>query len=124
VIGGTPGSGPQGAEYAPLANVPAGAVGQAWLRTFDFSLSWAYKLKERVEFRPTVSFFNIFNFSNFDGPAAPFSSTLDGSPGSANGTTSAIEHGELGNGLRLGLGSGVNALGSPRVMEFSLKITF
>ena len=124
VIGGTPGNGPAGAEYAPLAGVPDGAVGQAWLRTFDVSMSWAYKVKERVELRPGVSFYNIFNFSNFDGPAAPFSSTLDGSPGSPNGTTSAIEHGQLGNGLRLGLGSGVNALGSPRVMEFSLKLKF
>jgi len=106
-----------GTPTLPLA--PAGAIGQAWLKTFDLSLSWAYKFKERVELRPGVSFFNLFNFANFDGPAAPFSNILDGTPGSPNGTTTPQP-----NDLRLGLGSGVNALGSPRVIEFSLKLTF
>jgi len=101
----------------PLA--PPGAVGQAWLKTFDLSLSWGYKFKDRVELRPGVSIFNLFNFANFDGPAAPFSNILDGSQGSPNGTTSPQP-----NDLRLGLGSGVNALGSPRVVEFSLKLNF
>jgi len=106
-----------GTPTLPLA--PASAIGQAWLKTFDLSLSWAYKFKERVELRPGVSFFNLFNFANFDGPAAPFSNILDGTPGSPNGTTTPPP-----NDLRLGLGSGVNALGSPRVIEFSLKLTF
>ena len=101
----------------PLA--PAGAVGQAWLKTFDMSLSWAYRFRDRLELRPGVSFFNLFNFANFDGPAAPFSNILDGTPGSPNGTTNPQP-----NDLRLGLGSGVNALGSPRVIEFSLKLSF
>jgi len=108
----------------PLQPVPAGAIGQAWLRTFDLSLSWGYKIKERVELRPAVSFFNLFNFSNFDGPAVPFSTILDSGVGSPNGTTSALEHGAAGNFLRLGLGSGVNALGAPRAMEFQLKLIF
>jgi hypothetical protein len=104
---------------APLPLAPAGAIGQAWLKTFDLSLSWAYKFRDRLELRPGVSIFNLFNFANFDGPAAPFSSILDGTPGSPNGTTSPQP-----NDLRLGLGSGVNALGSPRVVEFSLKLSF
>jgi len=110
--------------YGPLPLAPPGAIGQAWLRTFDTSLSWGYKIKERVEIRPGVSFFNLFNFSNFDGPAVPFSSILDSGVGSPNGTTSALEHSGAGNFLRLGLGSGVNALGSPRVIEWQMKITF
>jgi hypothetical protein len=101
----------------PLA--PAGAVGEGWLKTFDFGLNWGYKLKERLEIRPGVTFFNVFNFSNFDGPAVPFGSVLDGQPGSPNGTTSPQPA-----SLRLGLGSGVNALGSPRVVEFELKLIF
>jgi hypothetical protein len=114
VIGGQPTGG-----TAPLALAPANAVGQAWLKTFDLSLSWAYKFRDRLEIRPGVSIFNLFNFANFDGPAAPFSTILDGSAGSPNGTTSPQP-----NDLRLGLGSGVNALGSPRVVEFSLKMSF
>jgi hypothetical protein len=105
--------------FTGLALAPPGAIGQAWLKTFDLSLSWAYKIKDRVELRPGVSIFNLFNLANFDGPAAPFSNILDGSQGSPNGTTSPQP-----NDLRLGLGSGVNALGSPRVVEFSLKLTF
>jgi len=117
VIGGsTPTS---TAPFGPLALAPPGAIGQAWLKTFDFGVSWAYKFKERVELRPGVTIFNVFNFGNFDGPAAPFSNILDGTPGSPNGTTNPQP-----NNLRLGLGSGVNALGAPRVVEFELKLAF
>jgi len=103
----------------PLPTAPAGAIGQAWLKTFDLGLNWGYKIKERLEIRPGVTIFNIFNFANFDGPAAPFTSVLDGQPGSSNGTTSPQPA-----SLRLGLGSGVNALGAPRVVEFELKFVF
>jgi hypothetical protein len=117
VIGGNQnGSG----QIGGLQLAPAGAVGQGWLKTFDFGLNWGYKFRETgVEIRPGVTFFNVFNFANFDGPAVPFSATLDGSPGSPNGTTSPQPA-----ALRLGLGSGVNALGSPRVVEFELKLIF
>lgn len=113
-----------GGTYCGLPLAPAGAIGQAWLRTFDMNLSWGYKIAERVEIRPGIAFYNLFNFSNFDGPAVPFSNILDGSVGSPNGTTSALEHGAAGNFLRLGLGSGVNALGAPRAIEFQLKLNF
>jgi hypothetical protein len=103
----------------PIPLAPPHAVGQAWLKTLDLSLSWAYKIRERLEVRPGVSFFNVFNFANFDGPAIPFSNVLDGSPGSPNGTTNPQP-----NSLRLGLGSGVNAQGAPRAIEFSLKLKF
>jgi hypothetical protein len=122
VIGGSTPSAT--APFGPLQLAPQGAIGQAWLRTFDLSLSWAHKIKERVTLRPGISFFNVFNFSNFDGPGIPFSSILNGGVGSPNGTTSALEHGGAGNFLRLGLGSGVNALGAPRAIEFQLKLIF
>ena len=108
----------------PIDAVPADAVGQSWLKTFDLGLNWSYKIKETVEIRPGVTLFNVFNFSNFTGPAAPFSSTLTGLAGSANGTTSADLHGSPGNSLRLGLGSGVNSLGAPRAIEFQLRMSF
>jgi len=103
----------------PLPTAPAGAIGQAWLKTFDLGLNWGYKIKERFEIRPGVTIFNVFNFANFDGPAAPFTTVLDGQPGSANGTVSPQPA-----ALRLGLGSGVNALGAPRAVEFELKFVF
>jgi hypothetical protein len=108
----------------PLPVAPAGAIGQTWLKTFDLSLNWHYRIKDRVQLQPGISFFNVFNFSNFDGPAVPFGNILNGQVGSPNGTTSAQLHGAAGNFLRLGLGSGVNALGAPRAMEFQLKLIF
>ena len=113
----------------PIPLAPVDAIGQNWLRTFDLGLNWTYKIKERVELRPGLTIFNLFNFSNFDGPASPFSSTLAASAaaqtaGTVNGTTNANLHGVEGNYLRLGLGSGVNSLGAPRVVEFELKLMF
>lgn len=107
-----------GGVQQAIPPVVQGAVGQDWLRAFDLSFSWAFK-RENFELRPGVSFFNLFNFANFDGPAAPFSSVLDGTAGSPNGTTNPQPAAN-----RLGLGSGVFGVGSPRVIEFTLKLNF
>jgi hypothetical protein len=116
VIGGNQnGSG----AIAPLESAQTGAVGQGWLKTFDTGVNWTYKVKDKVELRPGVTFFNVFNMANFDGPAAPFTSVLNGQAGSPNATLSAQPY-----VLRLGLGSGVNGLGTPRVVQFELKIAF
>jgi hypothetical protein len=104
-------------QLVPLA--PANEANMDWLRAFDLSLGWIYKIKERVEIHPGVSFFNVLNFANFDGPSNPLSGVLSGTPGSVNGTS-----GQQPNGNRLGLGSGVFALGAPRSIEFSLKVAF
>jgi hypothetical protein len=104
-------------QLIPLA--PPNEADMGWLRAFDLSLNWIYKIKERVEIQPGVSLFNLMNFSNFDGPNNPLSGALTGTPGSVNGTAGAQP-----NSNRLGLGSGVFALGSPRVIEFSLKTSF
>jgi hypothetical protein len=117
VIGGSTPTATQ--PFGPLALAPPGAIGQAWLKTFDFGLNWAFKIKESIELRPGITFFNVFNFANFDGAGVPFSNILDGTQGSPNGTTNPQP-----NALRLGLGSGVNALGAPRQIEFTLKLNF
>ncbi|MGC2259723.1 MAG: TonB-dependent receptor [Candidatus Sulfotelmatobacter sp.] len=104
-------------QVVPAA--PHDEVGMGWLRAFDVSLNWIYKFKETLEVQPGVSFFNVFNLSNFDGPGNPLNGTLSGEPGTLNGTS-----GGQPSSNRLGLGSGVFALGSPRVIEFSLKLSF
>jgi hypothetical protein len=113
-----------GGVQQPLNPVVPGAVGQAWLRAFDFGLSWGYKIKDRFEIRPGVTAYNILNLPNFDGVSAPFSSTLDPlgpnrTAGAPNSTTNPQP-----SALRVGLGSGVFGLGSPRVVEFELKASF
>ncbi len=103
----------------PIPLAPGGEADMGWLKDFDFSLSWIYKVKERVNLEPKVTFFNMFNFANFDGPNNPLSGSLSGTPGAVNGTA-----GRQPDSNRLGLGSGVFGLGSPRVVEFSLKLSF
>ncbi len=114
-----------GGVQQPITPAPYDEAGMGWLRAFDLSLNWVYKVKDRVTVQPGVSFFNVANFANFDGPANPLSGVLNGSCGSLNGTGFGIcpTRGQQSSN-RLGLGSGVFALGSPRVMEFSLKFSF
>ncbi|MBV8477219.1 MAG: hypothetical protein JOZ36_11175 [Acidobacteria bacterium] len=113
-----------GAVMPQINPAPAGQVGNGWLHATDMSLNWVYKFKERVTLQPGVSFFNLLNFANYDPPKNIMSgvlSTVGTTPviGSANGTA-----GKQPDSLRVGLGSGVFGLGSPRVIEFNLKLTF
>jgi hypothetical protein len=113
-----------GGVMPQISPAPAGQVGNGWLQAMDMSLNWTYKFKERVQLQPGVSFFNLFNFANYDPPKNTMSgvlSTVGTTPvvGSANGTA-----GNQPDSLRIGLGSGVFGLGSPRVVEFNMKITF
>lgn len=102
-----------------VAPAPLGQVDYSWLRTFDTSLAWSYTIKERVTIRPSVAVFNLLNFVNFDLPGNMMSGLLTGTSGAVNGTT------YLGHATnRVGAGSGVFTLGSPRQIEFRLKVNF
>ncbi len=108
-----------GAVKDKVALAPTGAVGNDWLRVLDAKVSFPIKIRERVTIDPSFGVYNLLNFANFSiSPANVLSGVLSGSPGSANGTT----YNQLGN--RAGLGSGVFQLGSPRQMEFGLRIVF
>ena len=76
-------------------------------------------LKEPLTIEPNVAIYNLFNFANFDLPGNTLSGLLLGSAGTVNGTNYA-DH----NINRVGVGSGVFALGSPRQIEFGLRISF
>jgi hypothetical protein len=97
---------------------PAGNIGLGWLKSVDLRLGWTYKIKERVTLQPALTFYNAFNFANFDAPANLPSGILNGAGGSVNNLTTA------NRGTRVGPGSGTFSLGSPREMEFALKISF
>ena len=111
-------------------SAPGDEANNQWLRDLDLSLNWTYKVKERVELQPGVSFFNVMNLANFDPPKNNLSGVLSLAaqpglaaqtpvPGTVNGTSGAQP-----NSLRVGLGSAVFGLGAPRVLEFQLKLTF
>jgi hypothetical protein len=108
-----------GAVQQPIALAPPDQANMSWLKVFDLKLSWLYKFRETVVFEPGVSFYNIMNLANFDPANAPLSGILDGSLGSANGTTSRQP-----DSNRIGLGTGVFGQGAPRAIEFTMKVSF
>jgi hypothetical protein len=105
---------------APTVQLPpAGEVGMGMLRAFDLKLSWVHKFGERLSIEPGIGFYNMFNFANFDLPPNVISGLLNGAAGSLNGTTQADR---ITN--RVGLGTGVFALGAPRAIEMGMRIDF
>jgi hypothetical protein len=105
------------APTVPLA--PPGQVNMAWLRALDMKFTWNHTFKEKVTIQPSVGFYNLANFANFDLPGATLNGLLTGSVGQINGTTRP-DH----NIDRVGVGTGVYALGAPRQIEFGLTVSF
>jgi hypothetical protein len=101
-----------------IQSAPINQANMGWLKIFDLEAGWVYKVKDRVTLEPGASFYNLFNMSNFNGASNPLSGILDGSVGSVNGTSVQP------SSNRLGLGSGVFALGAPREIEFLMKVSF
>ena len=110
-----------------VALPPLNAVSNPWFKSFDTALTWPLHWRDSILIEPRVSFYNLFNFSNF----APLSGQLSyyfpgvsqpltGSVGSANGTSSGASR----DVVRTGFGTGVYNAGAPRQMEFGVKITF
>ena len=94
------------------------------MKAFDFRLSWSHTFAERVKIEPSLGIFNLFNFANFNLPPGAMNGWLD----AGSSINSVATH---GNGaappsdlFRVGNGTGVFGLGSPRAMEFGLRLTF
>jgi hypothetical protein len=99
---------------------PAGQVDFSWLRASDLKLAWRHTFRERFTVEPSVGFYNVFNFSNFNLPPTTMNGLLFGAgSGSINGTT------KLDNEqFRVGNGTGVYSLGSARQIEFGMRFVF
>jgi len=108
-----------GAVAPTVPSAPVGQVDLGWLRAFDATIAWSHTFFDKVTIKPSVGFYNLPNFANFDLPTSMMSGLLTGTTGSINGTNYA---GHLVN--RVGVGTGVYTLGSPRETEFGLKIIF
>jgi len=101
-------------------NSPGSQVNFTWLRALDLKLAWRYTIKERFTIEPSVGFYNLPNFSNFNLPPNTMNGILFGAGnGSINGTTKSDN-----NSFRVGNGTGVYGLGAQRQIEFGLRLVF
>jgi hypothetical protein len=107
-----------GAVVPTIAPPTTFAAANNFYKDVDAVLAWPIKIGERFTVKPSVSVYNVFNFSNF----APVNGALSGGAGSANGTSDGNNPSH--NILRTGIGSGVFAGGAARQMEFGLRIEF
>lgn len=117
-----------GGVMESLAQAPSNQVSNDILRSWDFTLGRDFKvLNERFTITPTFRAFNVLNAVNYNnrtGGANAGSNMiggqLSGAAGSPNGTAGHIDEAFD----RDSTGSGVYALGSPRQLEYSLRIAF
>lgn len=108
-----------GAVATSIDPAPAGQVDNDSFINTDIRISRPIRLGERMSIEPIVEIFNLFNVANY----AALSSTLDGSPGSINGTSRSV--GVVERGLtRLGAGSGSFSPGTQRALQFAVRFNF
>ena len=110
-----------GAVAPIVAQAPPNQLTYPWTRALDLKASWVHRFDERLTVEPSIGFYNVANFSNFNQPPGVMTGWLTQGSGSINsiaaGSTSA-------QSFRVGNGTGVFGLGSPRVLEFGLHLTF
>ncbi|HEY6339189.1 MAG TPA: carboxypeptidase regulatory-like domain-containing protein [Candidatus Sulfotelmatobacter sp.] len=115
-----------GAVAPTLPTAPSDQLTFPWVRAFDFKFSWSHTFKERYKIEPSVGIFNLFNFANFNLPPGAMNGWLDAGS-SINHIHTQTQVGETGpesDVFRVGNGTGVFGLGSPRAIEWGLRFTF
>jgi hypothetical protein len=114
-----------GAVQQPIAPAPSNQANNDILRTWDVTLGRTFHVRERFSARPTFAFFNVLNAVNYNNRtgangANVIAGALNGGGGSPNGVAGHTAE----DNFRVTAGSGVYAEGSPRQIEYGLKLTF
>jgi len=115
-----------GATPPALAPTAPNNVSYGWLKATDMEFSWVgHFLHERLTVQPSIGFYNVFNFANFDSPGNALSGLL-GLAANGPASASSISGAQAGTvrSDRIGVGSGLFQYGQPRVIEWGLKLQF
>jgi hypothetical protein len=115
-----------GATPPALAPTAPNNVSYGWLKATDMEVSWVgHFLHERLTVQPSIGFYNVFNFANFDSPGNALSGLL-GLASHGPALASSISGAQAGTvrSDRIGVGSGLFQFGQPRVIEWGLKLQF
>lgn len=115
-----------GAVQQPIAAAPANQPSNDILRSWDVTIGRTIHIRgDHFTINPTFAAFNVLNAVNYNNRtgangANVIGGQLNGLEDSPNGTT-----GHAGeDNYRVSAGSGVYAEGSPRQIEYGLKLTF
>jgi len=120
-----PGGAITSTQPVPITTAPTNQLPFTWTKALDFKIAWEGKIKERFTIEPSIGFYNIFNFSNYDLPPGVMTGWVDQGSNSINSTAKGFNGTSVqSDSYRVGVGTGVFGLGGPRVMEFQLKISF
>src|SRR5262249_30541887 len=115
-----------GGVAQPYTPPVAGNVDFPWLKATDLKLVWRHTFRERFTIEPSVGFYNVFNFANFNLPPTTMSSLLD-SPVAINTNSKLFDPAAGGvpnDAFRVGNGTGVYSLGAGRQIEWGLRLSF
>src|SRR5262249_15776019 len=87
-------------------------------QNWDFSIAKNFALSERFKLRFTTDFFNIWNHANFANPSVTDVETIGHCEPSVNGCppTGIIPGGPFGQIF--------STVGTPRLIQFSLRLSF
>ncbi len=110
-----------GAVAPYLSQAPANQLQFPWVRALDLKLSWIHHFNDRFTVEPSVGFFNLANFSNFNQPPDVISGWLNQGSSSINSVGASSASAQQ---FRVGAGTGVFGMGAPRVLEFGMHMNF
>ena len=123
-----------GGVQQPLAAAVPDPAGLGWFKTVDIRLGWVHRFGDRIEIVPSVGLFNAFNFANFDLPGNTQNGVLNFGASSSSAWATGLQpqntvggtsvNGVTGRSNRASLFSGMSSTGSPRSVQWGIRISF